>query len=155
MTQVVITRVPAVAVVTRGIGAQGPPGADGAGTLFDAENKSGATLAAGTAVAIHSSGTGTIKAIATAYGTLTVGLAAESTASAVSGDVQTSGPFTLANWTAITGTTELVARGRYYLSATTAGTLTTTAPSTGIVQFVGVAISPTTLDIDPGEGILL
>jgi hypothetical protein len=138
-------------------GPQGPAGADGTTATFDAENKSGGTLSAGIVVATHSSGSGTVKAIATAFGTLAIGLAAESTLSSVSGEVQTSGSLTLSDWTAITGATELVARGRYYLSAATAGLLTTTAPSTvgHIIQLVGVAISPSTLDIDPGEGILL
>jgi len=147
----------ATAVVLAMVGAQGAPGADGDANTFESENKSGGTLAAGVAVATHSSGTGTVKAIATAFSTLAIGLVAASTANGVSGDVQTTGPFTLADWTAITGTAELVARGRYYLSASTAGLLTTTAPSTvgQILQLVGVAISPTTLDIDPGEGILL
>ena len=144
-------------VVVSSTGIQGPPGADGDANTFDAENKSGGTLAAGIAVATHSSGSGTVKAIATGFATMAVGLVAASTANAVSGAVQTTGPFTLGNWTAITGTTELTARGRYYLSATTAGMLTTTAPSTGgqVIQLVGVAISPSTLDLDPGEGILL
>ncbi len=130
---------------------------DGTGNTFEAENKSGATLAVGAVVAPHSSGTGTIKAIATAYGTLAIGLARASTANGVSGVVQTTGPFTMSDWTSIAGATELTARAKYYLSPTTAGTITTTCPTTGghVIQLVGVAVSPTTLDLDPGDGIQL
>lgn len=54
----------------------------------------------------------------------------------------------------ITGLVGLTIGATYYLSAT-AGTITTTAPSTSgnVVQRVGIATSATTLSFEPGEPI--
>ncbi len=54
----------------------------------------------------------------------------------------------------ITGLSGLTVGARYYLS-TTAGTITTTAPSSSgnVVQFIGVAISATELSFEPSTPI--
>lgn len=77
------------------------------------------------------------------------------------GNIQTDGVLTLtaAQWAAVSGETNGLTPGAiYYLSATTAGAITSTAPSTAgqyVVQ-VGMALSATTLDIrDSGFDILL
>jgi hypothetical protein len=147
-----------VLVTVADVGVQGPPGVDGTdGTpQFEATNKQGSTLAAGAVVATHSSGIGVVLADADDDTKPAIGLNVTSVASLNSATVQTSGPFELADWTAITGTTTLTAKGRYYLS-TTAGQLVTTPPSAAsqIVQLVGVAVSDTTLDIGIWDHITL
>lgn len=137
---------------------QGPAGIDGAsaGAAFDSTNKSGATINAGSPCASHSSGVGVVLAVAMDDTIPAVGLAINSPANLATTQVQTSGPFTLADWTAITGSASLVAKGRYYLS-TVAGQLMTTPPATtsNIVQLVGVAVSDDTLDIQIWDYIVL
>lgn len=75
-----------------------------------------------------------------------------SIAASGTGDVLTSGHLTgsTAQWDAVTGGTGgLTANSIYYLSATTAGRLTATPPSTSghVVVEVGKAVSTTTLKI--------
>ena len=144
-------------VVTTVVGQQGPPGIDGIGTAsFSAVNKQGSTLPAGTPVATHSSGVGFVSANATDDTKPAVGLLTTSVNSLAAGSVQTSGPITLSDWTAITGSTTLVAKGRYYLS-TSGGLLTTSPPVTtlNIVQLIGVAVSDDTLDIQIWDHVIL
>ncbi len=62
---------------------------------------------------------------------------------------------TLADWTAATGAAELVPQTDYFLSAATAGRLTTVPPGTGVVLAIGVALNPTTLAVNIGPPILL
>lgn len=82
-------------------------------------------------------------------------------ASNASGNIQSDGVMvaTSAQWDAVTGgSTGLTPGAIYYLSATTAGAITSSAPSTAgqyVVQ-VGIALSTTALDIrDSGFDILL
>lgn len=86
--------------------------------------------------------------------------AAPSIAAAAAGAVALGGPLvaTTAQWDAVTGQTGgLTAGAKYYLSATTPGLLTTTAPTTGgqYVAAVGVAIDTITMNIDTDQTILL
>jgi hypothetical protein len=69
----------------------------------------------------------------------------------------TDGFVTKADWTAITGTSLLTPGADYYLSSSTAGMLTTVAPtSTGLyVTPVGRAVTTTILDIEIEQNILL
>lgn len=108
------------------------------------------------AVAVHSSGTGIVKANATDTSKPAVGLMTADTADTISGAVQTDGPFTLADWTAVIGSASLAAHTLYFLS-TTGGLLTATPPSVGgnVVQRIGRAVSATTLAIEIGPTILL
>jgi hypothetical protein len=80
---------------------------------------------------------------------------AASIASGASGDIQTSGQLTSADWTAVIGAASLTAGARYFLSEATKGMLTATPPATGFVVQVGIALSTTMLDIDPEQPIQL
>lgn len=53
--------------------------------------------------------------------------------------------------------TALVPGSRYYLSATTAGTASVTAPTAdgAVVQYLGVAISATTIAFEATDGVIL
>lgn len=139
----------------RVVGQKGDPG-DGE-AAYSGENKDSVTVSAGMAVAVHSSGTGFVRARANAVATKAVGLLRADTIATVGGDVQTTGMFQLADWTAIIGSTSLTARTNYYLDPTTAGKLTATAPTTvgQIVQLVGVSVSADTLDLTVEPPILL
>jgi hypothetical protein len=57
----------------------------------------------------------------------------------------------------ITGLSSLTIGARYYLSGSTAGAITTTAPTTAghIVQYIGYAISATELVFEPSDPIVL
>lgn len=126
------------------------------GLGFTAENKSGLTLTKGMAIANHSSGTGIVKANATDTTLQCVGLALETMLSAVSGNVQTEGLIELSDWSTVIGAVALSAKTKYFLS-TTSGMLTSTPPTGAgqIVQVVGVAVNPTTLDISIQDRIKL
>lgn len=121
--------------------------------LFDRLNNTGGALVKGTPVYVPLAGE-VAKARANATGTKNVfGLVADaSIADAASGGIQTDGVLTAttAEWDAVTGqsgglTTDAV----YFLSAATAGMLTTTAPTADghFVCRVGLALSPTELEI--------
>lgn len=93
------------------------------------------------------------KARANATGTKDVfGLVTDTTiATGATGGIQTDGVLTATTgqWDAVAGTTGgLTFNTRYYLSQATAGLLTATAPSSGWVQEVGIALSTTELKID-------
>lgn len=119
-----------------------------------------ATLAAGAPV-YASAADHVNKAKADASGTVRVlGLATAAITSGATGGIQTSGIVTLttSQWDAICGTTGgLTYNVTYYLSAGTAGLLTSTAPSTvgQYVKEVGIAISTTELLITTPPEILL
>ena len=124
-------------------------------------NANAGTIVIGTPV-YPSSATQVDKAGAAAAGTRRVlGLMQSvSTASGVSGFVQTDGVLTAstAQWDAVAGTTGGLAAGTVYYLSATAGLLTATAPSTSghYVCEVGMALSPTELEIDTHRsGILL
>lgn len=112
-------------------------------TVVTSEN-----LAAGNLVNLYdNAGTPTArKADATAEGKEVIGFVLSGTTSPASALVYMEGK--------ITGLSGLTPGARYYLN-TTAGTLTTTAPSTAgnIIQFVGIAINSTTLSFEPDEPI--
>lgn len=83
-----------------------------------------------------------------------------SIAASASGNIQTDGILvaTTAQWDAVAGTTGGLAAGTiYYLSATTAGEVTATAPITGgqFVVRVGLALSATELEISISQPIKL
>ena len=88
-------------------------------------------------------------------GTAGVGLAAADIADTATGTIQTTGVLALGDWTAATGSATLTPGSAYYGDPTTAGMLSTTAPTTGSSQWVGVAVSETTLAINVGDLILL
>jgi hypothetical protein len=101
-------------------------------------------------------------AMANASGTADpIGLVKDaSVAAAATGTVQTDGFFsaTTGQWDTITGQTGGLTPGTaYFLSATTAGRLTTTAPTAvgQFVAYVGKAISSTLLEISLDRAIAL
>ncbi len=134
----------------------GPVG--GGGTVEDsneAETDSDTLLgqpvyitAAGHAELAQANGAGTVGA---------VGLAAENADAGASLQYLTEGKITRTDWTSVAGTATLSAGARYYLSATTAGRITVTAPTTvgQYVLKVGRAISTTVLDIEIDDSIKL
>lgn len=126
----------------------------------DASLTADATLVAGqivyTSAADHVN-----KAKADASGTaIVLGLANAAIASGAAGPVQTGGIITLttAQWDVVAGTTGgLVFNTPYFLSATTPGLMSATAPS-AVGQFVvelGVAISTTEFQIGVKKRVLL
>lgn len=144
-----------VELVTAAI--QGPPGSSTESvSTFSTTNKDASTIPAGGACATHSSGVGVVKANAVNGSKQCVGLMVEVAPSLSACVVQTSGPFELQDWTAITGTQLLSASAIYYLDVV-AGMLTTTSPSAGpaVSQKVGKAVSPTILNIERGYPVQL
>lgn len=128
-------------------------------TVTSLTNGEASAIAIGRAV--YASAAGAVKlANANASGTVNiVGLVqATSINSAAAGEVATSGVVeaTTAQWDAVTGQTGGLTFGaRYYLSNTTAGALTTTAPTSGFVVLVGVALSTTKLALQLGPVVEL
>ena len=106
-------------------------------------------LAAGDLVNIwNDAGTEKVrKADATAEGKEAVGFVKASFASAATAAVYFEGR--------ITGLSGLTPGARQYLSTASAGQVTASAPSSAgnVVQFVGVAVSATEIDFEPGEPI--
>ena len=101
-------------------------------------------------MAVYPSSTGKFKqAKADATGTKDViGLCrAASIAAGLSGDIQLDGPLSVADWTSIIGAATLTTGSIYYLSGATKGLLTATAPVTGWVVEVGIALSTLILQI--------
>lgn len=131
-------------------------GGGGGGTsLSSGENKDGSTISAGMACARHSSGTGFVHGDSTNNSKNAIGIAIEDILTTVSGETQVDGVLTLADWTASTGASTLAALGNYFLG--TGGQLTTTIPTTPgeVVQFVGRALSPLSMQILVQPAILL
>ncbi len=89
--------------------------------------------------------------------TQVVGLANEAGTPTVSVDYITEGKITKSDWSGVAGTATLTVGAIYYLSATTAGRITTTAPTTGgqYVVKVGRATSATVLDVEIESSIRL
>jgi hypothetical protein len=118
----------------------------GGGQSFDAENKSGGIMPAGSPAAIHQSGVGVISAGAADNSRPGVGLVLAAAGDGEAATVVTEGPMSLDDWIEVTGTEFLAARATYYLGLDP-GTLTTVPPeaSSQIAQVIGWAISPTTL----------
>ena len=70
-----------------------------------------------------------------------------SIAASASGSIQLDGVLSSVDWTAVVGGTTLTSGSTYFLD-TTAGLLTETAPTSGYITEIGVAISTTDLAID-------
>lgn len=121
-----------------------------------AENKETFTILKGQAVASHPSGNGIILANATANTKNAIGVAGQDIAPAAAGKVILDGPFQLADWSSVTGVTILAPLAVYYLDVTS-GKLMTSPPSTpgSVVQVVGRAIAPDTLDLMVSTTVLL
>ena len=122
-------------------------------------NSSAGAIAIGTPVYI-SAANACQPSRANATGTAkVVGLVSATTiAAAATGTIRKDGTLTATTvqWDAITGQTGgLTAGGGYFLSEAIAGRLTTTAPATGWVVPVGVALSTTDFEIQVGDRVRL
>jgi hypothetical protein len=148
-----------VTVDTYGRVTSGSTGTGGVMTTDSFTNGEASAIAIGRAV--YCSAAGSVKlANANAAGTtIVVGLvAATSIASAASGAIANSGflTATTGEWDAVTGQTGGLTFGAtYYLDNATAGKITSTAPSSGYVVAVGVAMSTTKLAIQINRPIQL
>lgn len=127
------------------------------GTTFTAANMEAFSILPGLAVASHSSGSGVVLASAAGAGGEAIGLQQDNPSPAANGVVQTGGLFYAGDWSAVTGTATLQARGLYFLDPATPGRLTTTPPTTPgqILQIVGVAVSPQLFALQLGVPFLL
>lgn len=137
-----------------------PPPPSGGGTdktSYTAENKSGVSVGIGVPVFTHTSGSGFSLAQATGTGNPCVGLTTTASGAGFAATIQTAGVVVATNWSAVTGTTLLSPRSRYFLSAAVAGGLTVTPPSVSgqSVQLVGVAVSTTELALEIMKPVLL
>ncbi len=110
-------------------------------------NAAGVTVYAGMAVALHTDGTSFVKADASSATKPAFAVAGATIANGFSGVLHVDNYVTVGDWTDATGRAALTTNAIYYVSATTAGMLTTTAPTSGYVQAVGRAISTTTLEL--------
>jgi hypothetical protein len=117
---------------------------------FTSENKDVVPLALGQPVAVHPSGTGVVRASSTSPSLLTVGLVAMAIPVGLSGPVQASGPMTLPDWSAVTGTMSLAIGATYYLDAVL-GQMAVGPPSSGYVQIIGRPVAPQTLLVAPSQ----
>ena len=100
------------------------------------------SLVAGTAGLAKGDATGTSRCI---------GLVADATiANAAIGNIAVAGPLTVADWTAIIGSTALTPGAPYFVSDATAGLLTATAPTASghFTHQVGYALTATTMMIE-------
>ncbi|MBK8393658.1 MAG: hypothetical protein IPL26_00185 [Leptospiraceae bacterium] len=87
-----------------------------------------------------------------------IGLAPSSIASLVSGYIQTDGQITgsTSEWDAVTGQTGGLTTGAtYFLDEANTGKIKTTAPLTGSIVVIGIALSETSLDLNIERPILL
>ncbi len=133
-------------------------GGGGGTTTVTLTNEDATSLVIGTPVYSFNDG-GVKKAKADAEATTNViGLATETITAANTGEVQTEGVLaaTTGEWDSITDQTGgLTPDGIYYLSEATAGKLTVTAPTTGYVAPVGIAVSSTELKINVLTTVLI
>jgi hypothetical protein len=128
-------------------------------TVISLSNESGGSIAIGRAV--YSSDDGEVDlAQANASGTKdVVGLVADtSIADTAAGSIATAGTLTATTgqWDSVTGQTGGLTPGsKYYLSNATPGALTSSAPSTGFVLLVGIALSVTEMKLNITQSIQL
>lgn len=118
---------------------------------FDSDTKKG--------MAVYVSGSGTVdlaQADAAAT-TKVIGLASADVAASAIGYYAPEGQITRSDWTDITGSAALTPGVYYYLSESTPGQLTSTAPTTATQYVVAVAraFSTTQLDVEIAQPILL
>jgi len=132
------------------------PGGSGVALSLPGLNKDNVAFSVGTPLAMHSSGTGFVRADASDNNHNCVGLATVGASPGGTEVAQLDGPVSLSDWSAVTGTTTLAPRGIYYLAATP-GLLTTTPPfSPGeVVQLVGESVSDQALELRLSVSILL
>ena len=154
MTDVVVEIAPTPVVVQVGtIGIQGPEGPQGpAGSATDFAAETDDALVPGPPVYVKANGH-VAEAQADALPQARVrGLSLTTTGPTFAADVQTQGSLelTTGEWDAVTGDAGgLVPAENYYVDPASAGMMTTTPPSTGVVTRIGAALSTTILDVNP------
>ena len=111
---------------------------------------------AGQAVYITAASVATLASASTLAASYVAGLAAADTLTGVAVNIKRD-TLTLADWTAVTGTTTLTPGSVYYLSNITPGGLTTAAPDTTnhTLTRVGIASAADTLSIQIEPPIIL
>ncbi len=144
MTQVVITRVPAVAVVTRGIGAQGPPGADGAGAESVGPFVTAEAIPSSSLIHVSQSTGQAYKADRT--------LCREAHGYVISG-ASSGASITIYRIGRITGLTLKTQGRKQWLG--TGGQCVESAPTSGLLQEIGIADSSTSVSVGFGSATLL
>ena len=126
--------------------------------IFSATNSNIAAITIGQPVYIQGADTVDL-ALADAKATSgVIGLVSDASIdSSVVGTILTDGILTSTDWTEVVGAATLTVGSVYFLSDVTAGTLTTTAPTTtgSFVTRVGTAISTTTLEVTISRPISL
>lgn len=126
-------------------------------TTISLTNAEATTVAKLSAVYAYTTSGQFKKANANAAGTMRViGFAAAAINASAAGSIIVSGVATgtTAEWDAVTGQTGgLTPGGVYFLSNSTAGKITTTAPTTGYLVRSGIALSTTQMLIDRGEPV--
>lgn len=148
-----------VTVDTYGRVTSGSAGSTGVATTTTLTNGEAGAIVIGQAVYISGSGE-CKKAIANASGTKeVVGFVSDtSISSAASGAITTAGTVTATTgqWDAVTGQSGGLTSGSvYFLDNSTAGKVTTTAPSTGYVCRVGIAASSTVMVVSLSSPVQL
>lgn len=143
-------------------GPTGPGGGGGGSSTASLTNAQGSTINIGQAV--YTSAAGSV-ALAKANASTTkdcIGIVSDTTiANGVAGNITLGGVLTATTgqWDAVAGTSGgLVAGAWYYLSTTTAGSLTSTAPNTpggGWVVPLGIALSTTQLGLNLNQTVML
>lgn len=114
-------------------------------------------IAIGRPVALHEDPFGVVLARADDLDAECYGIAASSGRVGGPLEFRRCGDLVSGDWTSATGSRTLTPGARYYLSAASAGQITSTPPSEvgQILQPVGVAIDPNTLSIAIGDAIQL
>ena len=127
----------------------------GAG-YFAAQNKDTQTILRGQIVAIHPSGSGAIRASAQDDTKNAVGFMSQDTAVGATQNVATDEVFSMPDWSSVSDAAELQG-GQIYFLSTVPGRITLTPPSVNgqVAQQIGRATSPTALEIECKEAILL
>lgn len=128
--------------------------------IYTMTNESGTTINIGMPVYADGANTAAAAQADAAASSRVIGIMQDETANEATGNVQTSGVFTATtgDWDVLTGGSGgLTAGATYFLSDATAGGLTTTAPtaSGNFYAKVGVALTATSLSIDPEHPIKL
>lgn len=126
-------------------------------SYFSAENKDIVTIKRGQWVAVHSSGSGVVRASASSSQRPAIGVMSADTAVGATQNVVADEVFTLSDWSEVAGTVNLQGGRVYFLSGLTSGKMTLDAPMTmgQVAQPVGRAISPIVLEIEIGQAVLL
>jgi hypothetical protein len=127
------------------------------GTLLSVVNAEGSAIVAGQPCYLDILAGGVLLANAASSPKPADGLVLADIPSGFLGTMQTDGILLLFDWTAAVGSTTLVAGSNYFLSDSSAGMLSETAPTAGgaVVQLIGKALDAVRLRLIPSAPLLL